>query len=268
MTVDRVDFVVVGCQRCGTTWLDAALREIPGVHLPDTKQSYFFDRNWDEGVAWWAARFEGAPEDAVVGEVATGYSLPHAVDRMADTVPQAKLIMVMRHPIERAYSNFQTRRAEEGWASFEDALERSGDLVERGMYADQLEHLRRRYPEDRILTLLYDDLRTDDRAYLDRVLDFLGLEPGQPCSLIGQRKNAATFPRLRHVLHRVGLKPLVRALSKSPVGDLVRRRMRRSGRRSDKTLDPATRARLVEVFRDSNDRLARMIERDLSHWNA
>src|SRR5690554_2819459 len=97
---DRITFLVVGCQRCGTTWLDAALREHPEVYLPDTKQSYFFDRNLDKGAAWWLERFAGASErHRAVGEVATGYSLPHAVGPMAELVPHARLVMTVRHPI-------------------------------------------------------------------------------------------------------------------------------------------------------------------------
>ena len=267
-----IDFVVVGCQRCGTTWLDAALRDHPRVGLPDKKQSYFFDRHFANGLDWYFERFDDvarrrAEDNLVVGEVATGYSLPHAVPKLAATLPDVRLLMVMRNPVERAYSNYSTRRAEEGWPSFEAAVEASPDLLERGMYMDQIEDLLTHYPRERMLMLLYDDLKQDDRAYYDRVLTFLGLDPGASCSLIGQRKNAAMFPRLRRALHRIGLKPVLRALSKSPVGDVVRRRMRSRGSRSDRRMDPATRARLVEHFRVANDRLAEFLERDLSSWN-
>ena len=139
---EDITFLMVGCQRCGTTWVDAALREHLEIYLPEQKQSYFFDRNYDRGMDWYLGRFDAVnTKHKAVGEVATGYSLPHAVQNMAKHLPHVKIIMAMRNPIERAYSNYRVRYVEEGWSSFEDALEKSPDLLERGQYADQIEHL-------------------------------------------------------------------------------------------------------------------------------
>ena len=263
-----VTFLMVGCQRCGSTWVDAALRDHPEIYLPAQKQSYFFDQHYDRGIDWYLDRFRDVTSaHRAVGEIATGYSLPHAVPMMAEHFPDAKLIMAMRHPIERAYSNFRTRRAEQGWSSFEDALEQSPDLLERGAYIDQIEHLLEHYPRDRMLFLLYDDLDRDDRAYLRRILEFLEVDPDIDSRQIGQRKNAAAYPRLRRVLHRAGLKPALRALSKSPVGDMIRRRNKKTGGVAAPSIDPATRTRLVDHFRPLNDRLGTFLDRDLAAWN-
>ena len=53
-------FLMVGCQRCGTTWIDAALRDHPEVYLPPDKQSYFFDRHYERGIDWYLERFDAA----------------------------------------------------------------------------------------------------------------------------------------------------------------------------------------------------------------
>lgn len=271
-TAQTVTFLMVGCQRCGTTWVDAALREHPQVHLPPQKQTYFFDRHFgagdDHDLAWYLGQFDGAgPEHRAVGEVATGYSLPHAIPPMAEHFPHVKLIMSMRHPVERAYSNYLTRCAEEGWPSFEAALETSPDLLERGRYIEQIEGLLQHYPRERILFLLYEDLARDDRVYLRSILEFLDVDASFESSQIGRRMNAARMARLRRTLHRMGLKPALRALSRSPIGDLVRRRTRTGGRDSSTTMDARTRARLVEAFEPFNARLARFLERDLDGWN-
>ncbi|MCZ6836347.1 MAG: hypothetical protein O7G85_11285, partial [Planctomycetota bacterium] len=71
---DRVSFLMVGCQRCGTTWIDAALREHPEIYLPPQKQTYFFDRNYESGIDWYLSQYqEVQPCHQAVGEVATGY---------------------------------------------------------------------------------------------------------------------------------------------------------------------------------------------------
>ncbi len=265
---DRVTFLVVGCQRCGTTWLDSALREHPQVFLPATKQSYYFDRNLDRGDDWWLERFTDAkPQHTAVGEVATGYTLPQAVDPMAALAPHAKLVMTMRHPIERAYSFFQSRRAEQGWSSFEEALAADPELISRGKYIDQIEHLLKHYPREQLLLLFYDDFAKDNAAYLRKVLDFIGVDTEFDSTQVGRRRNAAMFPRLRRTLHRVGLKPVLAALSRSKVGDAVRKANNQRRTDPSEAMSAETRRRLVDEFRPSNDRLAQFAGRDLSHWN-
>lgn len=263
----RVTFLMVGCQRCGTTWTDAALREHPLVHLPPQKQTYYFDQHRDRGDDWYLAQFAGAtPEHRAVGEIATGYCLPHAVPAMAALLPHVRLLMTMRHPVERAWSNYRVRCAEQGWSSFEDALERSPELLERGRYAEQVEALLERYPRERLKLLLYEDLSRDDRGYLRAILEFIGLPGDFESGQFGRRRNASGYARLRKTLHRVGMKPVLRALSRSPVGDAVRKARKRRGDGGD---GPATetRARLLAEFRPWNDRLEAILDRDLSEWN-
>lgn len=265
---DRITFLVVGCQRCGTTWLDAALREHPQVYLPATKQSYFFDRHFNRGAEWWLERFsDDAAERIAVGEVATGYSLADAVPRMASLVPHVKLIMAVRNPIERAYSNFLTRRAEQGWVSFEDALAREPDLLERGKYIEQIEAILRHYPRERFLLKFYDDFAQDNRSYFQEILGFIGVDTNFESSQFGRRRNAAMFSRLRSALHKVGLKPALVALSRSGAGDVVRRLNNQRRTPRDAGIDPQLRAKLVDMFRPFNDRLGEFAGRDLSTWN-
>lgn len=61
----HLTFLMVGCQRCGTTWIDAALRDHPEVFLPAEKQSYFFDRNYDKGIDWYLEKFSSVDSGKV-----------------------------------------------------------------------------------------------------------------------------------------------------------------------------------------------------------
>jgi hypothetical protein len=175
--------------------------------------------------------------------------------------------MAMRHPVERAYSNFQVRKAVNNWASFESALEEDSDFYERGLYIEQIEELLKYYPRNQLHLTLYDDLRENDREYLKNILAFLEIDETFESSQIGQQRNASMFPRLRKILHRIGLKPMVTALSKSEVGNIVRRRNKKKRKPSSSTLNPDTRAKLVEYFRPYNNRLSELLGRNLDHWN-
>lgn len=263
-----ITFLMVGCQRCGTTWVDAALREHPQVYLPPQKQTYFFDRNHDKGLDWYRSQFDSATEShKAVGEIATGYSLPDAIPRMATALPHVKLIMTVRHPIERAYSFYQSRKEEQGWHSFEQAIDADPQILSRGHYIDQVQLLLDHYPKDRFLLLFYDDLQADDAAYLRSILEFLGVQTDFKPRQLGQIKNAAMFPGTRRVLHKLGLKPLLAAISNSPLGDSIRRAKKRSNSRGYKPMTPETRSRLIDYYRPYNDRLATFAKRDLSKWN-
>jgi len=257
---------MVGCQRCGTTWVNAALSSHPQVFLPEQKQSYFFDRNYAKGIDWYMDRFDGVTSEVAIGEVATGYCLEKAIPLMAKHFPDVKLLMVMRNPIDRAYSNFQSRQVESGWSSFEHAIETDSDLLIRGQYIDQIECLLQYYDRDQILFLLYDDLHSDDRKYLKTILDFIGVDSAAESKLIGQRKNAAMFPMARNKLHQLGLKSLVNFVSRSWIGDAIRRNRKNKGKAYE-PMNQETKARLQKHYEPYNKRLSEFLQRDLSNWN-
>ncbi len=260
-------FFVVGCQRCGTTWVDAALRGHSEVFLPQKKQSYFFDRYYDKGIDWFMERFRGVESHHLaIGEVATGYCLPEASGLLAKHFPDVKLIMVMRNPIDRAYSNYQSRKIESGWNSFEQAIESDQDLLIRGQYMDQIEGLLKHYDREQMLFLLYDDLHNDDKMFLKTILDFICVESSEESKLIGQRKNAAMFPNLKKMLHQLGLKSLVNMMSQSWVGDKIRRSRKNKGR-AYQPMKKETKQRLQKHFAPYNSRLSKFLERDVSSWN-
>ena len=267
-TQETITFVMVGCQRCGSTWVDAALREHPEIFLPSQKQTYFFDAHYDKGIDWYLNHFRDiSPSQTAVGEISTGYCLIRAVPLMAKHLPHVKIIMAMRNPIDRAYSNFQVRKAVNNWSSFESALEEEPDFYERGRYIEQIEELLKHYPRKQLHLILYDDLMANDREYLKEMLTFIGVDDSFESSQIGQQRNASMFPRLRKVLHTIGLKPIVTALSKSEVGNIVRRRNKKKRKPSSSTLSTQTRATLVEYFKPYNNRLAKLLGRNLDHWN-
>ncbi len=262
-----ISFLMIGCQRCGTTWTDAALRTHPQVFLPERKQSYFFDRNYDKGIDWYLERFRDArKEQTAVGEVATGYCLLEAIPFLAEHFPNTKLLMVMRNPIDRAYSNFQSRKIEEGWETFEEALESNADIYERGQYIDQIVRLLAFYNRENILFLLHDDLNSNDKAYIHSIYDFIGVDSAVDTPMIGQIKNAAMYTSWRKRLHQLGLKSIVRLISKSWIGDQIRRSRKNKGR-AYMSMNPKTKEKLQKHFAPYNKKLSTFLGRDLSKWD-
>lgn len=198
----RVDFMVVGAQKAGTTALFEHLAQEPGLALSSLKEVHFFD---DESLDWAAPDYDRyhrhfpAPDGRLRGEATPIYSYwPNALERIAAYNPAARLILVLRDPVERAWSHWKmeyARGAETqpfAWCIREGRQRlfaadpwghhRVFSYVERGFYAEQVARIDTLFPRDQLLILTAETLRQQPAAALDRVRGFLGLPPGPPAA--------------------------------------------------------------------------------------
>jgi hypothetical protein len=188
----RVDFVIAGTQRGGTTALDAYLRQHPEIRMADLKEVSFFDkeRNFGDSAVNYDAYhryFSPRRRTKVVGEATPNYMYDeHAARRLHEYNPQLKLILLLRNPIDRAYSGWHHHRLLARFGlSFSEALRREPELIavnrfrygtiERGRYVTQLERIWSFFPREQTLLLRSDDLDRHPQAVLDATCDFLGV---------------------------------------------------------------------------------------------
>ena len=175
-SLDLPSFFVVGPPRTGTSWLHEVLTRYTNLPSP-TKETRFFDSHFNRGWKWYRDSFPKISPDRLMGEVApTYFSSPEARERIAQSIPHAKLIFVFREPVGRVISLYRMKRAYGmvPW-SFEEALERDPELLESAKYATYLKAWREQFPEDQLYVTLHDDLRKSPQAYIDGVSDFLGI---------------------------------------------------------------------------------------------
>ena len=197
------DFLVIGAQKAGTTALYAFLRRHPGITGPPWKEVSYFDRQYARGPAWYRGNFPLRSRGRLVGEASPSYLFhPDAPARAAALVPQARLVALLRDPVERAYSHYQHERAlGRERLSFEDALDReeerlAGELermrgdpryfshawwnhtyLARGRYAEQLERWLEHYPRESLLVLPNEELASRPAETYATVLAFLRAAP-------------------------------------------------------------------------------------------
>lgn len=206
------DFLVIGGQKCGTTALYAYLRWHPAITGPAWKEVSYFDRHYGRGEAWYRGQFPSRPwlwlsggrrgRRPLVGEASPSYVLhPYAPERVRALVPGVRLVLLLRDPVDRAFSHYQHEVAlGREPLSFEQALERepqrlSGELARlgdtsyfshawwdhtylaRGRYAEQLERWLAVFPREQLLVLTSERLRADPSVAYARVLEHLGAEP-------------------------------------------------------------------------------------------
>jgi hypothetical protein len=207
------DFLILGAPKSGTTSLHAYLLCHPCVGGPARKEVDFFDRYFDRGVRWYRGHFPTSAQrawirarhgaDPVAGEASPGYlAHPLAPRRVAAVVPEAKLIALLRNPIDRALSQYNHEVVHHRETlPFEEALERESEWVDaelarleqdpsyfsedwrnhayltRGRYAEQLERWLQVFPRDQLLIIAAEELFGDADAVYARVLEAIGAPP-------------------------------------------------------------------------------------------
>ena len=199
MTADSpVSFIIAGVQKAGTTALFDYLSDDPGVALSRVKEVHFFD---DETQDWARPDYSAyhanfAPADGRPRGEATPIYLywPNCPARIAAYNPAMRLIVLLRDPVERAWSHWKmeyARGAEtrpfawcirEGRQRLFDAEpwghHREFSYVERGFYAEQLERLFSHFPREQVLVLSAEQLSREPASVLATVRKFLGIAPG------------------------------------------------------------------------------------------
>ncbi len=201
--------------KAATSSLHDQLAETPGVFMSSPKELYFFsdDPVHARGIDWYGAHFSDAAPGDLCGESTTHYAklptYPNTVRRIAEAVPNARFIYVMRHPIERLISQYTHMWLEkEITASFSEAVDGAvPELIDYSRYSMQLLAFLEEFGADSVLPVFVDRLRVDPNGELQRIARHIGLE--QPISwndeLAANNVSAERLQqsRLRDTLKRV-----------------------------------------------------------------
>jgi Sulfotransferase domain len=243
------DYLVIGAQRSGTTALYPYLSRNRHIGRARRKEVHFFDFNYHRGMGWYKYHFptlrrKRSRERLLGGPFITGEASPYYLvnplvpARVHKALPSVKLIVLLRNPVERAYSHFhqQRRRGHESASSFEEAIERETAMLEgerpsslayrrssylaRGIYVDQLQRWHALFPREQMLILKSEEFFRDPIATERTVCEFLGMPP---------RPRAKRVPR---------------------------------GKKWYPPLDPSTREFLSTYYREHNQRLYEYLGRD------
>jgi hypothetical protein len=214
------NYIMIGAQRCGTTSLFHYLIESPLVSSPPKKELHFFSEYYEKGLSWYRSHFPNK-KNTITGE-STPYYLYHPLcaERIARDIPDVKLVVMLRNPVDRAYSNYwlQVKQGKEPFP-FEDAIKaeekriageeerilrdgnytslehRSHSYLARGLYAIQLERYFRYFERGRMLILKSEDFFRDPVSISIKTFEFLGVLSSDVKPI--RRHNAINYPKMR-----------------------------------------------------------------------
>jgi hypothetical protein len=173
------NFLYVGPDKAGSSWLHEMLLKHPDVYLSPAKDLYFFDRYYERGTDWYASRFRGARTEEIVGEVCQDYLFhPEAAARIHETLGPIRIMVSLRDPVERAWSSYlYMRKHGIGPETFAEALCSRPELLDHGRYATALDRFLELFPRQMVHVALFDNLTVDPQGFMDAVTDFLDLQP-------------------------------------------------------------------------------------------
>jgi hypothetical protein len=264
------DFVIIGATKAATTWLTTNLRAHHQVFMP-SPELHYFSRFFDQSEDWYRAHFAGARPGQLIGEKSASY-LPHpeAPERLCRLLGGARLLVQLRNPVERAYSDYcmHYRRGDVG-RDLERCLDPARTpvprLLEDGFYHRHLSNFLRVFPREQIKILLYDDIRSDPRPVFEDVCAYLGLDVPAVRAVerrVKDKETPVVPPRARRLL--APLKGIVGPYRQTSAFIAARSLIARSLRYPP--LTPELRQRLASYYAADVARLAGLLGRDLSIW--
>lgn len=288
------NFLIIGAQKAGTTSLYYYLDQHPQVYMSPRKEPHFFegtDMNFKgpgrrimpvTDVHEYRKLFDGASTEKAVGEASASYLYSKRSPALIrEHIPDVKLIVVLRNPAERAYSNFlhMMRMGREPIADFGRALQEEERRIRdgwgplwhygsKGFYHDQLRRYFDVFGEEQIQVHLHEDLRNRPLEVLRKVFGFLGVEEGFVPDM-SRDHNPSGLPK-NQTLYVL----LKRLTSHTPIGSGITRLLPGEARQyverkilvKPPPLAPDVRRCLIEGYREDISKLEGLIGRDLSEW--
>jgi hypothetical protein len=242
--------------------------------LPRVKETRFFDDRFHRGLAWYRGNFPDS--DLPVGEVAPTYFASAAArQRIAQLIPQARIVCIFRNPIERIRSHYRLKRAYAmiPW-KFEEALLRDPELMESSRYATHLRAWQETFGYENVRAMLYDDLKRHPQDFVDELSEFIGiprfaLAPTQVSHVHSSQR--LTQPRNYYRTRSAGI---LAEWFKAHRLDLIVAAAKRSrlktwflgGGEGFDDIDPDIASNLCDQLRPEIEELESMLGRDLAGW--
>lgn len=294
------DFLLIGAPKVGTTALFKTLSRHPQIDTSLRKEPRFFicsgskpnfpcpGGNASADTITYLEKdylelFKNCPDQLQAGEASTAYlHHPNAPALACDKVPCARIITVLRHPVDRAYSQWLHLRQEghEILGDFEAAWNLEQDRKakgwrtawlyrERGLYAEQLDRWLSYYPREQILILFYEDWLERPLETLGRVYKHLGVQDFDS-PLLTRENVSSRQPRWKWLHHRMVQDNALRTWARGHlplwVRDAITVPISKVNLKAGRRIDPSLRARLAITFHEDIDRLEVLTGRDLGHW--
>ncbi|MEM9214568.1 MAG: sulfotransferase [Cyanobacteria bacterium P01_F01_bin.150] len=299
------NFLIIGVQKAGTSSIYEYLKQHPDVYMSPLKETNFLSRDWSleepdkqkqrnerlrnqgrreciDSIEKYRELFDGVTTETAIGEASPNYLFrPQAIAQIKKYVPEAKLIAILRNPVERAYSDYLMHMREEiqGKPLSEQIAcyhQHQSFTILKGFYSQQLRLYWQQFDSRKIKVYLYDDLCADPIRMIQDMYDFIGVDSSFQVD-ISQRKQVAKVPKNRWFNQLLRTQNPIRttaaAALKQLLPEITRQQIRTQlinwnsqDKRQVSLLTTGDRQQLLEIYRNDIQELQDLINRDLSQW--
>ena len=293
------NFLIVGAAKAGTTSIHAYLQQHPQVFMCPVKETNFFAFegealnflggiskgylvNFATNISDYRAQFQGVNNEIAIGEACPSYLyIPKAVERIKCYIPDVKIIVILRDPIERAYSHFlhHLRDRLVPYTDFDQALKLESQRIadnwwwdyhytQVGLYYQQLTRYFDNFGRQQIKVTLYDDLQADSLAFIQDIWQFIGVEKNFFPDM-SAKHNATGIPRYRALdalIKESNLIKTIYQLLPAKFRQPITAKITKSNALWKPPLTPEIRQNLLDLYREDIVKLQDLIQQDLSHW--
>jgi Sulfotransferase domain len=280
MTSPIANFLGIGAQKCATTWVYRVLQDHPQVAVSEPKELDFFSAAYDRGRQWYEGHFARGPAKAA-GEISPSYFHdPLAPARAQAYNPDFRIVLMVRDPIARAYSNHlhevrigQYRGPD---LSFEAGLANNPMYVEQSRYGRHFRNWLAHFPQEHILVLIQEEIESDPVTQARRLYEFLGLDVAHQSAFLFRRANPsseeklkglnAALRRLGGLARRIGAHRIVNLIRRNPLVEGLRSANQRPLDQVIPAMSEATRQALLNLLREDTREFARLLKRSDLPW--
>ncbi len=279
--MDGPDFIGLGAQKAGTSWIYACLYEHPEVCTP-IKEINFFSRykNWSRGYEWYERRYKSCSIEKIKGEFSTSYLSSYtAAQRIKERYPDVKLLVCLRNPIERAFSNYRNDIKRGNVApddGFWELTRERPEYIQQGRYGEHVRRYLDYFSREQLLIMIYDDMVKEPLSFIQTIYDFLGIQSTYEPSVVEERINVSRSPMYPWIdlgissiarwLREIGLHDLVWTIKQSRIPKYIRSLNTSSRKRERIEPSPKDKKKLYDVYKKDILLLEEFIDRKLVEW--
>jgi hypothetical protein len=288
-----VDFLGIGVEKGGTTWLAKCMEEHPQICFSKNREVYFFNdvdshflkeinTKYSRGVNWYKSQFSHCPNTSKKGEYATTYLFTdNTARRIKKHLPDVLMIASLRDPVKRTFSQYlyeQRLGFIQKNERFEDVLKERPDMIEKGFYAKHLRNYYKYFSKKQIHVVIFEELIENPKKHFKKLFNFLGVDNNFTPSRIEKPSNkggAAVFPKLNYlmikseyILRSIGLDPILRLFEFTGVRGLAMkvRDINKVRYSTYPRLKKDTSRKLFGVFEKDINELEKMLNKNLETW--
>ena len=268
------DFLIIGVQRAGTTWLYTQLKKHPDICMgKHRKEISYFDKYYDRGEQWYKAFFEQCEKEKIIGEVSPNYIYDtNCAERIYKLVPEVKLIIVLRNPINRAYSQYKKKVVDFGnKKSFMENLKNMRKIPERGLYYKQIKRYLKYFSRNNIRFLIFEEMTNNPEENLRKVFGFLGVNPSFLPDGYQKNVNPSEMPRFHRLyiffkkvgerLHEYNLSWAVKVWKNLRLNEILF--LKKGQDKSFNTIPEEAYEYLKNYYKEDIKKLSKLIGRDM-----